>query len=173
MPFSLNRLAPIALAIAAATAGAQSTVQPAAASFDKLKALAGDWIDLDGTLGAKGAVAVTYRVTGGGNAVIETLFAGTRSEMVTVYNKDGSHVVLTHFCAAGNQPRMRATTSDGNSLAFDFDGGTNVDPARDAHMHSGRIEFVGPDRVRAQWSGWANGKPSSHMPVFNLERKKA
>ena len=159
------------VAVAAIAVHAQTA--PAAASFDKLKALHGDWIDLDGALGTKGAVAVTYRVTGGGNAVIETLFAGTKSEMVTVYHKDGSHVVLTHYCAAGNQPRMRATTSNGNVLAFDFDGGTNVDPAKDAHMHAGHIEFVGPDRVRAQWIGWANGKPSSHMPVFNLERKRA
>ena len=147
--------------------------QPAAVAFDKLKALAGDWIDVDGAFGMKDQVAVTYRVTGGGSSVVETLFAGTPHEMTTVYHKDGNHVAMTHYCSAGNQPRMRATTTDGASLDFAFDGGTNLDPAKDGHMHAGRIEFLGPDRVKAQWIGWANGKPSGHSPTFNLARRKA
>ena len=160
------------LLAAVAPAGAQGGAQPAAAAFDQLKALAGDWIDTDGAFGMKGKVAVAYRVTGGGSTVVETLFVGTPHEMTTVYHKDGRHVVLTHYCSAGNQPRMRATTTDGRSLAFDFDGGTNLDPAKDGHMHSGRIEFLDGDRIRATWIGWDQGKPSAHSPVFNLERRK-
>jgi hypothetical protein len=152
---------------------AQDAAQPAAAAFDKLKAMAGDWIDVDGSMGMKDRIAVSYRVTGGGNSVIETLFAGTPMEMTTVYYKDGRHIALTHYCAAGNQPRMRATTTDGESLAFDFDGGSNLDPAKDSHMHAGRIDFLGPARVKAVWTGWSNGKPSAHSPTFNLARKKA
>lgn len=146
---------------------------PAAASFDKLKALAGDWIDVDGSMGLKGQVAVSYRVIGGGSSVMETIFPGQKHEMVTVYYRDGNSVALTHYCSAGNQPRMRAQVSDGKSMAFEFDGGSNLDPAKDGHMHAGTIEFLGPDRVRAQWIGWDKGKPSAHAPVFNLERKKA
>ena len=152
---------------------AQDSMQPAAAAFDKLKALSGDWVDVDGSMGMKDQVAVSYRVTGGGNAVVETLFGGTPMEMTTVYHKDGRHIALTHYCAAGNQPRMRAATTDGKSLVFDFDGGTNLDPAKDGHMHAGRIDFLGEDRVKAQWYGWAGGKPSSHSPTFNLARRKA
>ena len=47
----------------------------------------------------KDQVAVSYRVTGRGNAVVEPLFAGTPMEMTTVYDKDGWQVVLTHYCA--------------------------------------------------------------------------
>ena len=174
----LTRSLATAVALAAGalltvTSGAPAGPQPAVAAFDRLKALAGEWVDVDGSLGMKGQVAVVYRVTGGGNSVIETLFAGQPHEMTTVYSRDGRHVVLTHHCAAGNQPRMRAQSTDGASLAFDYDGGTNLDPARDGHMHNGRIEFVGPDLVRAQWIGWQNGKPSGHSPTFNLARKKA
>jgi hypothetical protein len=167
------RAAALALVLVAHPSHAQSSEQPAAASFDKLKALAGDWIDLDGAFGMKGQVAVTCRVSGGGSTVIETLFAGTPHEMLTVYHKDGSHIALTHYCSAGNQPRMRAKTTDGSSLAFDFDGGTNLDASSDVHMHASRIEFLGPDRVRAQWIGWAKGKPSGHSPTFNLARSKS
>lgn len=166
-------LSAVVMAAAPSALVAQSGAQPAAAAFDKLKALAGDWIDLDGAFGMKDKVAVTYRVTGGGKTVIETLFAGQPHEMVTVYHQDGRDVALTHYCAAGNQPRMRATTTDGRTLAFDYDGGSNLDPAKDGHMHSGRIEFLGPDQVKAQWIGWEGGKPSGHSPTFNLARKKA
>lgn len=157
------------LAVPALAAHAQ---QPAASAFDRLKALAGEWIDTDGAFGMKGQVAVTYRVTGAGSAVVETLFAGTPHEMVTVYHRDGNDLVLTHYCAAGNQPRMRAKTADGNRLVFQFDGGTNLDPAKDGHMHDGWIEFVGADEVRAQWNGWTKGKPSEHSPRFQLARRR-
>lgn len=170
----LARFATLVLALGVlAPAPATLANQPAAASFDKLKALAGDWIDLDGSMGLKGQVAVSYRVIGGGSSVMETIFPGQKHEMVTVYHRDGSSVALTHYCSAGNQPRMRAQQSDGKTMVFEFDGGSNLDPAKDGHMHAGMIEFIGPDRVRAQWIGWENGKPSAHAPVFNLERRKA
>lgn len=118
-------------------------------------------------------MAVTYRLTGGGSAVIETLFAGTPEEMVTVYHRDGSDLVLTHDCAGGNQPRMRARTIEGNTLAFEFEGGTNVDPGKDDHMHSGRLEFVSADEIRAEWQGWSGGRPDpAHLARFHLTRKK-
>ena len=164
------------VAIAAALLGilplGLNAQQPAATAFERLKSLAGEWVDLDGALGKQGQVAVTYRVTGAGSAVVETLFAGTPHEMVTVYHKDGSDLVLTHYCAAGNQPRMRARAADGNRIVFQFDGGSNLDPAKDGHMHDGWIEFVNEHEVRAQWNGWANGKPSAHSPRFHLSRKR-
>ncbi len=131
---------------------------PAATAFERLKALEGEWIDPDGIFGEKGAVAVTYRV-------------GTPAEMVTVYHKDGDDLVLTHYCSAGNQPRMRAKTVSGNTLAFDFDGGTNIDPAVTSHMHSVKFEFLGPDEIRATWGNWEKGKPN-HEGVYRVVRKK-
>lgn len=160
----------LALALLAA-APAWSQTLPASASFDRFKALAGDWVDADGSLGMKGQVAATYRVTGAGSAVVERLFVGQPHEMTTVYHKDGADLALTHYCAAGNQPRMRARSVDGAVVNFDFDGGSNFDPARDMHMHSARIEFVGPDEVRQSWQSWDKGAPAGHAPSFRLVRK--
>jgi len=163
-------IAACAVSLAATLAVAQDT-RPAASAFDRFKALAGEWIDVDGTGGAKGAVLATYRITGGGSAVVETLFPGARHEMTTVYHRDGNDMVLTHYCAGGNQPRMRARTVTANTVAFEFDGGTNVDPAKDSHMHEATIEFVSADEVRAAWRGWNQGKPAPHSPTFRLQRK--
>ena len=39
---------------------------------------------------------------------------------------------MTHYCALGNQPRMKADpTAPANQLRFKFAGGCNIDPAKD------------------------------------------
>lgn len=171
---SLHRIAaPLAVIVGLAAtplAGAQDTA-PAASAFDRFKALTGEWIDVDGVAGPKGAVLATYRLTGGGSAVVETLFPGARHEMTTIYHRDGNDMVLTHYCAGGNQPRMRARMVKANTVAFEFDGGTNFDPARDSHMHDATIEFLGKDEIRAEWRSWDKGKPAPHAPNFRLQRK--
>jgi hypothetical protein len=159
----------IALAFAV---GAQAQSQaPRSTALDRFKALSGEWVDADGALGMKGKVAASYQVTGAGSAVIERLFVGQPHEMTTVYHLDGADLVLTHYCAAGNQPRMRARKTDGALVFFEFDGGTNFDPARDMHMHEARIEFIEPDEIRQSWQSWKDGKPAGHAPSFRLARK--
>jgi len=166
------RAAAVSLTMALAGAGSAFAQNPPATdAFERLKRLEGEWIDVDGILGPKGAVAVTYRVTGGGTTVVETFPVGTPEEMVTVYYRDGSELVLTHYCSEGNQPRMRATRLSGSMVAFDYDGGTNIDPATSSHMHAVTLEFLAPDELRASWHNWSKGKPD-HLAVFRLARKK-
>ncbi len=144
-----------------------------AAALEQLKALAGDWIEIEPKVGEKGAVAVMYRVTGAGSAVLSTLAPGTPHEMVSVWHRDGNDLVMTHYCAAQNQPRMRAKTVTGNVIAMDYDGGTNVDPAKDVHIHAVKVELLGPDEIRETWIGWKGGKTEEPPLVLHLKRKKA
>jgi hypothetical protein len=163
-----------AFVFVSAIAFAQSAAAPSAAAegLEKLKALQGEWIDADGAFGKKGAVAATYRVTGGGKTVVESFPINTPYEMTTVYHLDGNDLVLTHFCSGGTQPRMRSRGLNGNTLVFDFDGGANIDPATTSHMHGARIEFLSADEVRATWQNWSNGKPDDHTAVLRLVRKR-
>ena len=48
---------------------------------------------------------MVYGVTAAGTAVMEALFPETDHEMLTVYHLEGNDLVLTHYCAMGNQPR--------------------------------------------------------------------
>ena len=43
-------------------------------------------------------------------------FPGTGHAMTTVYHLDGRDLVLTHYCMGGNQPRMRAKTTEGATV---------------------------------------------------------
>ena len=43
--------------------------QPAATAFERFKAMEGEWIDVTGAFGKKGAVVAVYKVTGSGNKI--------------------------------------------------------------------------------------------------------
>jgi hypothetical protein len=149
---------PAAIARAAPPPPASGTAA-ASAPLERFKTLAGEWVAAeDGEMAKKGDLVARYAITAGGSAVVETVFPGSPHEMVTVYHADGRDLVLTHYCMEGNQPRMRATRARGPRFDFAFDGGTNIDPGRDRHMHSAWVEFVGGDELRNEWTEHADGK---------------
>lgn len=151
---------------------AAGSSSPAAARLEKLKALAGTWTGTASHGGKPaGEASATWRVTGNGSAVIETIMPGTPHEMVTVYHLDGDALVLTHYCAAGNQPTMRALPGEDPSvIAFDFVRGSNMKPG-DPHMHSARIAFDGDDRLETEWTSWKGGKAAGSAR-FALARQR-
>jgi hypothetical protein len=79
------------------------------AAFERLKTLAGTWQGQAGHGPADQAATVTYRVASGGSVVEETLFPGTPHEMISMYHLVDGQLVMTHYCAMANQPRMRST----------------------------------------------------------------
>lgn len=76
---------------------------------------------------------------------------------------------MTHYCSVGNQPRMRASTTEANSITFTFVDGTNM-KSEDPHMHNLVIRWKDADHIVQEWTMWAEGKDTPPV-VFNLERK--
>jgi hypothetical protein len=151
-------LSAVVLVLAARTPAATPT-PPSSPGLERFKSLAGDWVAAeDGPMSKKGDVVARYAVSAAGTAVVETVFPGRPQEMVTVYHADGADLVLTHYCMEGNQPRMRARETKGPRFDFAYDGGTNIDPGRDRHMHSASFEFVSADEIRNEWTEQADGK---------------
>ena len=166
MPLNAPRFAVLAAvvlsaaSVSAAPASAPTPARPTLASLEKFKTLAGEWVAAeDGDMVKKGDLVARYAVTASGSAVVETVFPGSEHEMVTVYHADGPDLVLTHYCMEGNQPRMRARAAQGSRLEFAYDGGTNIDPKRDRHMHSATFDLASADEIRSEWSELAEGKP--------------
>jgi len=159
------------LCIGAGPLSAQTPVDGKAA-FERMKTLAGTWEGLAGHGPSGQAATVTYRVASGGSVVEETLFPGTPHEMISMYHVVDGELALTHYCAMANQPRMRldrkASTPD--RLVFVFDGGTNFDPAKDTHVHSGVVEWKG-ETLHNTWAVYAGGKETGQNE-FVLTRKK-
>jgi hypothetical protein len=153
--------------------GKPAASNSAKAQFEQLKKLVGDWAGKASHEGGELFDAtVSYKVTSAGSTVMETLFGGTDHEMITMYHLHGDAVVLTHYCSLGNQPRMKLQPSDNpKKLVFKFLDGTNLDPAKDMHMHEATIELIGDDQIKSAWTMFNNGK-AAEKANFDLKRKK-
>ena len=153
--------------LAAMAAFAQSSGQK---SFDAMKSLAGNW---EGKDSMGGAVVVSNRVTASGSAVmseIKTNMHGKSEDMISMINMDGDRVLLTHYCSAGNQPRMQATLSpDGKSVTFTFVDATNLASPEAPHMKSVTFNFIDDNHHTEEWHFAVQGKEI--IQTFDLRKK--
>jgi hypothetical protein len=160
-----NRIAPALLVMfAAVSALAQSEAQK---SFDQLKSLAGTW---EGKNSMGEPLQVSFKVTSNGSAVMSEI-VGHGENMISMIHLDGpNRLLLTHYCAAGNQPRMQAKTSaDGKTINFDFLDATNLATADAGHMRSVVIAVVDPNHHTEEWTFTDHGKEMKEL--FDLRRK--
>lgn len=143
----------------------------ASQAFELLKSHAGQWQGTAGAEGQEGEPAeIVLKVTAAGSAVVETLFPGTEHEMVSVYHLEQGELVMTHYCAAGNQPKMKLVKAENGVLAFDYLSGAGIDTAKDMHMHSAKIDLSQEGKISSSWTGWADGQ-AQHEMKFNLSKK--
>jgi hypothetical protein len=134
-------------------------------NFDKLKKLEGEWqgVKPDGS-----KVTATYKVMSGGTAIIETMEPEGEPDMITVYHMDGDKLMLTHYCSAGNQPRMIASVTEGGNLDFRFKDATNLKDKSEGHMEGLKIVFTDDGHFNQVWT-WS--KSDEEMPTtFKYER---
>lgn len=98
-----------------AVASPQSDAQKA---FEIMKTLAGSW---EGSIMGM-STQITIRVTSTGNALLhEATGPGRPDNPITMFYVDGDRLLLTHYCDAGNRPRMVGKISpNGKTVEFDF-----------------------------------------------------
>jgi hypothetical protein len=136
-------------------------------AFAQLKKLVGTWEGAGDDQG-KG-MKVVYKLTGAGTTLIETQMAGSPMEMVSMYHMDGPDLIMTHYCAAGNQPTMKYKPGkDAKSLDFEFLKGSNMKPT-DMHIHAARIRILSEDSLESDWIGYFKGKDAG-TTTFKLKR---
>jgi hypothetical protein len=166
-------------ALLAAAALAVSVLPPVHAAgvtgsqaYQQMTKFAGEW---KGTMQtADGSpVSVIYKVTSAGKTVMETLGPGSDHEMVSMYHMDGPALVMTHYCSAGNQPHLRLNESKSSpkEFVFDFVGGTNLDVAKDSHIHGLVLRIRSDNQMEAEWTSYKDGKKAGVM-LFLLSRKQ-
>jgi len=165
------RIKALALAAVCAALLCAPAIAGTASQLDKLKSLAGDWEAT--TADGKGITKVSFKETAGGSGIVETQTHGAEGgEMLTVYSVDGDDVMLTHFCLAGNAPRMKAAkaSADGRMLDFVFMDATNLAKPADGHMSHLKIVFLDSDHFVEEWTWTENGK--SDPKKIQFSRKK-
>jgi hypothetical protein len=175
-----------ALMALAAGAFGQSEAQKssdAQKSFDKLKTLAGAWqgtvsTDMKDDHSMEGAkIQLSMRVTSRGNSIVHEMRSADTPDdpakydhPVTMMYMDGERLMLTHYCDAGNRPRMSAKVSpDGKTVDFDFvdvSGSTEM-----GHMQHATFTFVDADHHSEEWTYLMPGDKPMHARM-DLVRAK-
>jgi hypothetical protein len=160
-----------AFAALAAALPAADAPNPA---WTKLQTLVGDW---KGTYSGPdapggGEVRVSYKLVSNGTGLMETLESGHDMSMITVYHLDGARILATHYCAAGNQPRIAATSlgDGGRTLAFSFVDATNVTDPDGEIMRSLVVTFQDAAHFSQAWTSRAKGQ--DHVGTFTYTRVK-
>jgi hypothetical protein len=168
-PMAKTPLIRAAVAVAAllisTVALAQSEAQ---SSFAQLKSLDGTW---EGKSAQGKPLEVTFRDTAGGSAVMSEIHGHGPENMISMIHLDGpNRLVLTHYCGAGNQPRMQASTSaDGKTITFTFFDGTNIASSDAGHMQQVVIAMLDANHHTENWTFLDHGKETKEF--FDLRRK--
>ncbi len=131
-----------------------------ASGFTTLKGLAGQWEGKSGI--------ITWKLVSGGSAMMEEM---PHESMVSMYHIDDNRLLMTHYCAAQNQPRMAAEVSaDGKTITFNFIDGTNLTGTHKAHMHNMVLTIVDQNHITEKWTFLADGKEQTE--TFQMTRKQ-
>jgi hypothetical protein len=101
------------------------------------RALAGRW---KATTAENRVIIVSYRVVSNGSALVETFTSATTGkETLSVVHRDGAALMLTHYCAQGNQARLKAIEATRERVVFSFLDATNTAAEQDVMQ---RLSFV-------------------------------
>jgi DNA-binding transcriptional ArsR family regulator len=144
---------------------------PAAAAFGRLKTLVGTWT---GANSAGNPLTVSFRETSAGSALLDEVHVAGPSEedMISMFHLDRDRLLLTHYCAAGNQPRMAGHASpDGRTITFDFFDATNLANPQDGHMSRVVVSLFDADHHTETWVYIDHGKKMTE--IYDLHRTKA
>ena len=160
----LRTAAVLVMILAATSVWAQSDAQKV---LDRFKSMVGTW---EGKSSSGDTSTVTYKLMGGGTGVMAEMHM-IEEDMTSMFYVDGDRLLMTHYCGAGNQPRMKASTSaDGKTITFDFLDATNLSSPDAGHMHHLVIRLVDADHHTDAWTYTDHGKEMTEM--FDLQRKK-
>ena len=163
----LSILVAAACSAPSSTFNRQSTVvepdpEKRAVLFDTVAALAGRWVSVD-----QADSFTEFDVTSNGSVVRERMMIGEASEMTNMYSLDGNALRLTHYCAAGNQPHMRANAAEGGRLEFLPDGVSGRKSEDEFYMGQMTLVVVSKDDIEQHWKGFG---PDPHDTVIKLRR---
>lgn len=136
-------------------------------AFDKIKALEGEWVGI----GEGAPVAMRFKVMSAGSSVL-LIMDGDKpgNEMVTVFHPDGERLLVTHYCSAKNQPRMKLVPgTDANVLRFEFLDATNLADPKIGHMVGLTLKLLDANHHVQEWTFQEDGK--NQTAAFDMHRR--
>jgi len=135
-------------------------------SWEKLKTLVGEW---EGTYEGKSA-RVSYALVSNGTVLMESMETDDATQMVTLYHPDGTSLLMTHYCAMGNQPRMRSKGFKDGRIDFTYVDATNLKASDADRMTRLVVSFPDASHLVQEWTSMEG--PKEIVSRFEFVRKK-
>lgn len=125
--------------------------------FNRIKSLVGKW-EFHAEKGS--VIRVSYRLVSRGSVLVQSFFTASGYETMTVFHVDGANLMATHYCAQGNQPRLRLdAASMPDHLTFVFFDATSLASPTASHLVKLELIFTGPDEYTETETYEEDGKP--------------
>jgi hypothetical protein len=164
---ALRTISVLFVCLASAMIVASQENHPAVRSnpaFEQLKSLAGEWQNKNGR--------VVYTVVSNGSVVMEHMQPQKEWEIITMYTLDGDRIVVTHYCAMGNQPTMQSAPVSEATGRYDFTFVRVIGTKSPDEAHMSALSLVIPDKdhLTQVWTYEDHGKSASD--TFSYTRVK-
>ena len=134
-----------------------------------MKVLAGTWEGTHIMQGKEIPAKIEYKVSSNGSTVVETMFPGSKHEMVNVYHDKSGKLAMTHYCSVGNQPHLDLVDMEGKTLSFSLSPEDRTHLATEGHMHDLKITMSESGHLQQEWSFFEKGQQAG-MTTFDLVR---
>lgn len=141
---------------------------PSRKAFDKLKTLVGEWHTADAT----GVQKANFELIADGSVLASRLSGGMPHDMHSMIHLADGTLMLTHYCAMHNQPRMTLVPGDNpNILVFKFKDGTNLSEGG-GHMNRVTFTLDGPNHHIEEWTFLKDGHETTSRSEFHRTRPR-
>lgn len=154
----------LALSSCQSLGDSKASVNPEAREklFSTVAGLAGRW---EGAAPDGSGGTTTFEVTSNSSVIRETMLIGTPNEMTNMYTLDGNDLVMVHYCAMGNQPRMRASSAGEGKIAFQFESVADLSAPDEVYMGEMTLVILDDNRIEQHWTAFKDGEVANEMKI--------
>ena len=130
--------------------------------FDAVASLEGRW---EGATPDGSSGYTTFEVTSNSSVIRECMLVGTPNEMTNMYTLDGNDLVMVHYCAMGNQPKMRAAAAEDGTIAFAFDSVADLGAPDEVYMGEMTLVILDENRIEQRWRAFKGDALENEMTI--------
>jgi hypothetical protein len=125
-----------------------------------LTLLEGRWLGSGGRLGTEPEETVHELTVAAGDSVVIEVMDPDGEQELNVYHLVEGDLMLTHYCGAGIQPRLKLDIDRAapGVLPFVFVDGSGFDPDRDRHIHSAKLIVRHGGHLESWWTAEKEGQ---------------
>ena len=133
-----------------------------------LTALVGEWVIATPATDAQRAFRTQYRLVSNAAALVEIYGDLDGRFTQTIFHPDGDRILATHYCAQGNQPRLRLSPG-ADTLRFEFHDVTNLANPSASHLTRLELKGAGDNLMRRETYASGAGEEVDTLQLVRID----